>query len=91
MKRDYGNRPRFRLSRRQALTAVASAGVGAAAVSVTSLSFATDTPDANAKEQIVVHLRDASSGTLDVFVGTSRIRIKDRDLAAKLQQAARKR
>lgn len=94
MRSEHRNRPRSRVSRRQVLTVVASAGVGAAAVGVTGLSFATDglSGGGEAGEPIVVHLRDASSGVMDVFVGESRIEVKDRDLAARLQKvAARKR
>jgi hypothetical protein len=35
----------------------------------------------------VVHLRDARTGELDVFRGTSQFRLRDRDLAARLLQA----
>ena len=91
MRSEYRNRSRPRISRRQVLTVVASAGVGAAAVSVTGLSAATERllgGAAKDDQQIVVHLRDAASGTLDVFVGESRVEVKDRDLAARLQRAA---
>lgn len=77
------------LSRRQVLTAVASAGVGAAAVGVAGFAAATDTPSGDASSgPIVAHLRDPASGTIDVFVGESRIEVRDRDLAARLQRAA---
>ncbi|MFV2107055.1 hypothetical protein [Micromonospora sp. LOL_015] len=85
------NRPKFKISRRQVLTVAASAGVGAAAVSVSGLSSAVDSRLAGAAsedEAIVVHLRDPSNGTLDVFVGTSRIEVRDKGLAARLQRAA---
>jgi hypothetical protein len=42
---------------------------------------------AAAAEPVVVHLRDASTGELDVFRGTSQFRLRDRDLAARLLQA----
>ncbi|MFV2019815.1 hypothetical protein [Micromonospora sp. LOL_023] len=73
------------------LTIAASAGVGAAAVSVTGLSSAVDSRLAGSSpddQAIVVHLRDPASGTLDVFVGTSRIEVHDKELAAQLQRAA---
>jgi len=36
-----------------------------------------------------VYLRDAASGEFDVFAGTSRATIVDRDLAARLTRAVR--
>nr|MDT0659231.1 hypothetical protein [Micromonospora sp. DSM 115978] len=89
MRSEHRGRARSRVSRRQVLTVVASAGVGAAAVGVTGLSFAGLAGGGQADgEPIVVHLRDAASGTLDVFVGEQRIEVKDRDLASRLQKAA---
>ncbi|MFY1636083.1 hypothetical protein ACN27F_22870 [Solwaraspora sp. WMMB335] len=92
MRTDQRSRPRLRISRRQVLTVAASAGVGAAAVSVTSLSSAVDSRLAGppSDEPIVVHLRDPANGTLDVFVGASRFEVHDKGLAARLQRAARK-
>jgi hypothetical protein len=40
-------------------------------------------------EAIVAHLRDASSGEIDVFHGTRQVRLHDRDLAARLIRASR--
>ncbi|MEU1607787.1 hypothetical protein [Micromonospora matsumotoense] len=78
-----------RLTRRQTLTAAASATLGAAALTVTGVSAAQNSPSASSAEgPIVVHLRDARSGTLDVFVGTSRIEVRDRGLADRLRRAA---
>jgi hypothetical protein len=36
----------------------------------------------------VVHVRDARTGELDVFRGTSQFRLQDRELAARLLRAA---
>ncbi|MGO8882356.1 MAG: hypothetical protein ACLQI7_01325 [Streptosporangiaceae bacterium] len=36
---------------------------------------------------VVVHVRDARSGEMDVFSGTSHTRLRDRDLAARLVRA----
>jgi hypothetical protein len=36
----------------------------------------------------VVHLRDAASGEIDVFRGTSQVRLLDRELAARLVRAS---
>jgi hypothetical protein len=33
---------------------------------------------------IVVHVRDAKSGEIDVFSGTSQTRLRDKDLAARI-------
>ena len=44
---------------------------------------------ASAREPVVVHLRDARSGEMDIFSGTSRTRLRDPDLAARLARAAR--
>ncbi|KWV29586.1 hypothetical protein AB0M91_27755 [Micromonospora rifamycinica] len=78
-----------RLTRRQTLTAAASATLGAAALTVTGVSVAQNSPSTTSAEgPIVVHLRDANSGTLDVFVGTSRIEVRDRGLADRLRRAA---
>jgi hypothetical protein len=44
--------------------------------------------DARGAEQIVVHVRDARSGEIDVFQGTRQVRLRDRDLAARLVRAS---
>ena len=43
---------------------------------------------ADSAEQIVVHVRDAASGEIDVFRGTSEVRLRDRELAARLVRAS---
>ena len=40
-------------------------------------------------EQVVVHVRDASSGEIDVFRGTGQVRLRDPELAARLVRASR--
>jgi hypothetical protein len=45
-------------------------------------------PDAG-REQIMAHVRDLHTGAIDVFVGTRRITIHDRELAVRLANAAR--
>jgi hypothetical protein len=42
-----------------------------------------------AAEPVVVHVRDARSGEMDVFAGTSHTRLRDPDLAARLARAVR--
>jgi hypothetical protein len=44
---------------------------------------------ADTDEQVVVHVRDARSGEIDVFSGTSHTRLQDRELAARLIRASR--
>jgi hypothetical protein len=36
---------------------------------------------------IVVHVRDARSGDIEVFAGTSQTRVRDKDLAARITRA----
>jgi hypothetical protein len=36
----------------------------------------------------MVHVRDAGSGDIEVFSGTSQTRLRDRDLAARIARAA---
>jgi hypothetical protein len=36
----------------------------------------------------VVHVRDAATGEMDVFRGTTRTRVRDTDLAARLIRAS---
>lgn len=40
-----------------------------------------------AASDVVVHLRDARSGEMDIFSGTSQTRLRDRELAARLIRA----
>ena len=81
-----------------------AAGLAAAAMAHTAPALAAATPRASrpqqpdapanpapapAGEPVVVHLRDARSGEMDIFSGTSRTRLRDPDLAARLARAAR--
>ena len=47
------------------------------------------TNDAATAGPVVVHVRDARSGEMDVFAGTSHTRLRDPDLAARLARAVR--
>jgi hypothetical protein len=80
-----GDRPV--ISRRTAL-AIAGVGVTAAAAGVSHVAGATETRARTLHGPIVVQVRDLASGTLDVFVGTRRVQIRDRALAHKLVDAA---
>ena len=75
-----------------AAAAVASAGPAFADTSRTAAPSAPDAGDTNhgseVSEPVVVHLRDAQSGEMDVFAGTKQVRLRDRDLAARLARAA---
>jgi len=87
------------LSRRQALAAAATVGVGLTAGSAIGIASAHDKPNKGpdrgkgdgAGGALVIHVRDLAAGTLDVFTGTERIEVRDRDLANRLAKAARKR
>jgi hypothetical protein len=89
------------LSRRSMLRGAATAG--AAGLAITAIGSAagpafaaTDktqnhsAPDHSAPEShgpIMVHVRDAKSGDIEVFSGTSKTRLRDKDLAARIARA----
>ena len=79
---------------------VGAAGIAAAALAGRALPAAASTRSAalahpagpapaEGSEQVVVHVRDAATGELDVFRGTTCTRVRDTQLAARLSQAAR--
>ena len=77
------------VSRRRALLtgaglAAAGVAVGAAVPSVVSGIAESDGLAVNPADPVMVHLRDAGSGELDVFVGDRRIQVIDRAFAARL-------
>jgi hypothetical protein len=90
-----------RLSRRSLLQGAATAG--AAGLAATALSAgpalaATGKPSAAGRPHrggdaalpsgpIVVHVRNAKSGDIEVFSGTSQSRLRDKDLAARIARA----
>jgi nitrous oxide reductase len=98
---DGDERPR--LSRRSLLRG--AAGAGAAGIAATALAgtampaFAATSAaahntkdraqDTDTSDQIVVHVRDARSGEIDVFRGISQTRLRDPELAARLVRASR--
>ena len=77
-----------------------AAAAGAAGLAVTAMGSAaspalaaTSQPSAPASPEdhagpIVVHVRDAKSGDIEVFSGTSQTRLRDTDLAARIARAA---
>jgi hypothetical protein len=88
-----------RLSRRSLLQGAATAG--AAGLAVTAMGAASPalaaTNRSSAPSQghgaktpagpIVVHVRDARTGDIEVFSGTSQTRLRDTDLAARIARA----
>jgi hypothetical protein len=79
-----------------------AAGIAATALSVvtTPAAEAATTParassdhhgpaEGEAAETIVVHVRDAAAGEIDIYRGTTQIRLLDRELAARLVRASR--
>jgi hypothetical protein len=89
--------PGHRLTRRSVLRGAATAG--AAGLAVTAMGAAASPAMAAASqpaapdqahdhhEPIVVHVRDARSGDIEVFAGTSQTRVRDKDLAARIARA----
>jgi hypothetical protein len=78
------------------IAAVALTGVAAPAFAASSHAAHTAAGGDGAHEaaadtddQIVVHVRDARSGEIDVFRGTSQTSLHDRELAARLVRASR--
>jgi hypothetical protein len=86
--------PGSRLTRRSLLRGAATAG--AAGLAVTAMGAAASPalaavsqpapPDLphDHHEPIVVHVRDARSGDIEVFSGASGTRVRDKDLAARI-------
>jgi hypothetical protein len=75
------------MSRRTALTA---AGIGATAAfsSITYIASAKTPSSRNVEGPVVVRIRDLASGRLEVFTGSTRIEVRDKDLAARLLRVA---
>lgn len=92
MSRDHhGNQVIARVSRRRVLTIAATVGVGASTAGVAGLSVAGTSAKRDVADTapLVISLRDAKTGTFDVFAGGSRVVLKDKDLAARLIEIAR--
>ena len=93
---DAQHEPAERMSRRSLLQGAAAAGaaglavtaLGAAASPAAAASTASSAPaggDLKAPSgPIVVHVRNAKSGDIEVFSGTSATRLRDQDLAARI-------
>jgi nitrous oxide reductase len=90
-----------RLSRRSMLRGAAAAGAAGLAVTAigagaTAAQAATtqsgsgrpeESKPATAAGPLVVHVRDAKTGDIEVFHGTSATRLRDKDLAARIAAA----
>ncbi len=79
-----------RLTRRRVLAVAATVGAGAATASVAGLSNARENGAADGSGPLVISLRDAESGTFDLFAGESRLVIKDPELAARLIETVKR-
>jgi hypothetical protein len=87
-----------RVSRRSLLQGAATAGAAGLAVTAmgaaatpafAATSKASERPltDSEAAGTFTVHVRDAKTGDLEVFHGTSQTRLRDKDLAARIARA----
>jgi secreted PhoX family phosphatase len=99
---DAQHEPAERMSRRSLLQGAAAAGAAglavtalgtavspAAAAASTTASSAPASGDLKAAPSgpIVVHVRNARSGDIEVFSGTSQTSLRDKDLAARIARA----
>ena len=98
---DAQHEPAERMSRRSLLQGAAAAGaaglavtalgtaVSPAAAASTTASSASASGDLKAAPSgpIVVHVRNAKSGDIEVFSGTSQTSLRDKDLAARIARA----
>jgi hypothetical protein len=75
------------LSRRRVL-ALAATGVGVSAVSVAGLSLAGESESTGDGSALVVSIRDAKKGEIDLFFGEELKTITDKKLVASLLKAA---
>jgi hypothetical protein len=91
------------MSRRSLLQGAATAGaaglaataLGAAVSPAIASTRAPDRPDRPQRHgagqpatgPIMVHVRDARSGDIELFAGTSQTRVRDKDLAARIARA----
>ncbi|MEV4350350.1 hypothetical protein AB0J83_38330 [Actinoplanes sp. NPDC049596] len=75
------------LSRRRVL-ALAATGVGVSAVSVAGLSLAGENEPESDGSALVISIRDAKKGTIDVFSGDQLKTITDKKLVNSLLKAA---
>src|ERR1700691_2553877 len=76
-----------------AVTALGAATASPALAATSASASPTAAPDTGSasghSEPIVVHVRNARTGDIEVFSGTSQTRLRDKDLAARIARAAR--
>jgi hypothetical protein len=89
---DHDTQPPSRVSRRSLLRGAAGAGavglaVAGGAVAIAGPTAAAGLPQPDHQGAVTVYLRDAATGEMDVFAGTSQVRVRDRALAAQLLRA----
>jgi hypothetical protein len=91
------------LSRRSALRGGAAAGIAGAAMAATVASPALAAaarsadaahgraaePETGSHAPVTVHVRDARTGEIEIFRGTTATRLRDRALAAQIVRASR--
>ena len=71
------------------LSPAASASTRAASTTGSRTGAASDSEVKAPAGPIVVHVRNAKSGDIEVFSGTSQTRLRDKDLAARIARAIR--
>jgi hypothetical protein len=69
--------------------ATARPALAATSSSASSSSSAGSAAGAHHSDPIVVHVRNARTGDIEIFSGTSQTRLRDRDLAARIAGAVR--
>jgi uncharacterized membrane protein len=94
---DTQSSPAMGVSRRSVIRGAATAGAAGlaatafgAALSPAASASTRAAADAEVKAPagpIVVHVRNAKSGDIEVFSGTSQTRLRDKDLAARIARA----
>ena len=72
-----------------AVSALGGFAIPAASAAVKAHSESAHEAEHSAGESIVVHVRDAASGHIDIFRGETAITVRDRDLAARIVRASR--
>lgn len=88
------------LSRRSMLRGAAGAGAAGLALTTLAVSPALAASNSNSDAEylpdhladgdpVVAHVRDVRSGEIDVYRGTTYVRVRDRALAARLARASR--
>lgn len=85
----YGSRAGTRLNRRRVLAIAATAGAGVSVAGVAGLSLAGETTAADDGQPLVISVRDASKGTIDLFKGGSKKTVTNKKLASQLVKAAK--